>query len=110
MRGHVLTRLVIVALLGVLAVGATPPAYADSDDEATLAERYAPVLMLVSQDEACGPGEPYLPSDVDVMFDNPTIALRGPGSPPTTWSRWARPWRTSARACPATPSTSRATR
>lgn len=57
---------------------------ADADPEATLAadtalaEKFAPVLMLVRQEEACGPGEPYLPSDVDVLFDNPTVALRGP--------------------------------
>jgi hypothetical protein len=79
---RLLVRFLLTLVVGSLAlVGLTSPAYADSGDEATLAERYAPVLMLVSQDEACGPGEPYLPSDVDVMFDNPTIALRGPWIP-----------------------------
>lgn len=46
--------------------------------EEELARRYAPVMMLVHQDEACGPGEPYVPSDVDALFDEPSIALRGP--------------------------------
>lgn len=46
--------------------------------EKELAERYAPVMMLVRQDESCGPGEPYVPSNVDAMFDEPSIALRGP--------------------------------
>lgn len=71
-----------LVLGGLLLVGA--PAAADGDTptadgaETELAERYAPVLMLVRQDERCGPGEPYAPSDVDVLFDNPTVALRGP--------------------------------
>ncbi len=51
---------------------------APASPEAALAERFAPVMSLVEQRESCGPGEPYLPSDVDVMFDNPTVALRGP--------------------------------
>ncbi|MCF6379297.1 hypothetical protein L2K70_16925 [Nocardioides KLBMP 9356] len=46
--------------------------------EQELAETYAPVMMLVHQDERCGPGEPYVPSDVDAVFDEPSIALRGP--------------------------------
>lgn len=46
--------------------------------EAALAEKFAPVMSLVEQTEECGPGEPYVPSDVDVMFDNPSVALRGP--------------------------------
>ena len=40
--------------------------------------RYAPVLRLVEQPEQCGPGEPYEPTDVDVLFDEETVALRGP--------------------------------
>ena len=31
-----------------------------------------------TQPEECGPGEPYIPTDVDVLFDEPTVALRGP--------------------------------
>lgn len=74
-----------VLLTGVALTGPTAPARAEEpvapDPEAALAEQYAPVLMLVRQDEPCGPGEPYLPSDVGVLFDNPTIALRGPWTP-----------------------------
>jgi hypothetical protein len=36
------------------------------------------VVRLVRQQEACGYGEPYVPIDVDVLFGNPTVALRGP--------------------------------
>ena len=30
------------------------------------------------QEEECGYGEPYLPMSVDVLFGDPTVALRGP--------------------------------
>ncbi|GAA1100860.1 hypothetical protein GCM10009668_18670 [Nocardioides dubius] len=59
----------------------TPPATASAapaSPEAALAEKFAPVMSLVEQTEECGPGEPYVPSDVDIMFDNPSVALRGP--------------------------------
>ncbi|WP_235734424.1 hypothetical protein [Nocardioides alcanivorans] len=76
----------------VLAAMAVPmllvtPAHAEEDPQATaapaspeaaLAEKFAPIMSLVEQTEACGPGEPYVPSDVDIMFDNPAVALRGP--------------------------------
>ena len=32
----------------------------------------------------CGPGEPYEPIDVDLLFDEPTVALRGPWKPATS--------------------------
>ena len=30
------------------------------------------------QDVDCGPGEPYQPSDVEMVLDDPSVALRGP--------------------------------
>ena len=62
--------------MAALAVAA--PASADLQDEIALAERYAPVVRLVEQLEECGPGEPYEPLNVDLLFDEPTVALRGP--------------------------------
>ncbi len=53
-------------------------AAAAPEDEVELAERHAPVVRLVQQLEECGPGEPYEPLNVDVLFDEPTVALRGP--------------------------------
>jgi hypothetical protein len=50
-------------------------------DEQALAERFAPVVRLVEQPEECGPGEPYEPIDVDLLFGEPTVALRGPWRP-----------------------------
>ena len=63
-----------VCLSGALAFAGAALAGPEED----LAARYAPVVRLVAQPEECGPGEPYIPTDVDVLFDEPTVALRGP--------------------------------
>ena len=63
-----------VCLAGALALAGAASAGPEED----LAARYAPVVRLVDQPEECGPGEPYIPTDVDVLFDEPTVALRGP--------------------------------
>jgi hypothetical protein len=68
------TSLVLAAI--VLAVPAS--ARADLADEQALAGRYAPVVRLVEQTEECGHGEPYEPMDVDALFGEKTVALRGP--------------------------------
>jgi hypothetical protein len=72
-----LSFLVVVA---VAVVGA-PRASAGLADEQALAKRYAPVLRLVEQPEPCGHGEPYEPLNVNVLFDEPSVALRGPWNP-----------------------------
>jgi hypothetical protein len=71
-------RLGALGVVAVIAIFAAAPASATSADEEALAAKYAPVLRLVQQQEECGPGEPYEPTDVDVLFDEPTVALRGP--------------------------------
>ena len=70
-------RLVVIAVATVALVW-SPAAVADLRDETALAERHAPVVRLVEQVEECGHGEPYEPMDVDLLFDEPTVALRGP--------------------------------
>ena len=77
----VLARLTPLLVLGAAALCLAPRASADLADERALAERHAPVVRLVAQEEECGPGEPYEPMDVDVLFDEPTVALRGPWNP-----------------------------
>ena len=72
-----IARLVVVAaaaalLLPSLASGAGP------SDEQALAKRFAPVVELVAQAHECGNGESYDPIDVDALFGQPTVALRGP--------------------------------
>jgi hypothetical protein len=72
--------LLVATTLGTL-VALAPSAGADEADQRALAERYAPVMMLVKQDKDCGAGEPYQPSNVDPVMDNTTVALRGPWTP-----------------------------
>jgi hypothetical protein len=70
----------LVPLLAAVALAAPAIALGTLGDERTLAERYAPVVRLVKQEQECGPGEPYEPMDVDALFGNQTVALRGPWS------------------------------
>ena len=78
------SRLVLLlAGAGTLAALVLAPASrAELSDQSALAARFAPVVRLVAQTEACGPGEPYRPLDVDLLFGEPTVALRGPWRPP----------------------------
>jgi hypothetical protein len=63
----------VTALLALACAGV-----ARAGPEEDLAERHAPVVRIVAQDEECGPGEPYRPSDVDAFLGEDTVALRGP--------------------------------
>jgi hypothetical protein len=74
-------RLIFVLLVVALSAVAAPGTHASVADEEALAERYAPVVRLVEQKAECGPGEPYEPIDVDALFDEDTVALRGPWNP-----------------------------
>jgi hypothetical protein len=78
---RLLARSALAALVALLALIAPSGAGADLADERALAERFAPVVRIVEQVEECGPGEPYEPIDVDVLFGEPTVALRGPWNP-----------------------------
>jgi hypothetical protein len=68
----------LLASVAASALWLAPAAVAELEHEVALAERYAPVVRLVEQTEECGPGEPYQPTDVELLFDEPTVALRGP--------------------------------
>ncbi len=65
----------LVVLAGLVVV---PAARADYADEKALAERHAPIVRIVEQTEECGHGEPYVPTDIDALLGNDTVALRGP--------------------------------
>jgi hypothetical protein len=67
-----------VALLALVALVVVPAAAADVAQETALAERYAPVVRLVADTGDCEPDKPYQPIDVDLLFGDPTVALRGP--------------------------------
>jgi hypothetical protein len=67
-------------LLAVCAVAlcSSGSASASLDDQVALAKRFAPVIRLVDQVGDCAPVSPYTPIDVDLLFGEPTVALRGP--------------------------------
>ncbi len=71
-------RLAGPLLAAVLLLAAAPGASADVTQEHALAERYAPVVRLVADTGGCDVPKPYLPIDVDALFGEPTVALRGP--------------------------------
>ena len=75
-----MTRSALLLLLAVAILAAPASSLGAISDEQTLAERYAPIVRLVTQENECGPGEPYEPMDVNALFGEPTVALRGPWS------------------------------
>lgn len=78
LAARVLGRIVVVSLgTIVVALALVGPARADLGQERALAERYAPVVRLVDGREGCG-GLYYVPIDVNRLFGQPTVALRGP--------------------------------
>jgi hypothetical protein len=74
-------RFAVLSVLAFVALGVASAAPGSIADERALAERYAPVVRLVEQKDECGPGEPYEPMDVNALFGEPTVALRGPWNP-----------------------------
>ena len=71
-------RLRWVVLVAVGAAVVAPLAHADYADEKALAELHAPVVRVVAQASECEHGEPFVPTDIDLLLDEPTVALRGP--------------------------------
>jgi len=89
----------LVVLVALLAGGPAAPLRAqepvapgqapEPDAAQQLAERFAPIMMLKQQSEDCDPdGEPYRPGLVDVVLDNPAVALRqvGNADPVVKWA------------------------
>ena len=66
----------LAVLVACLLAAWSGSALAGPEDE--LAERYAPEVRLVEQTEDCGDGEPYWPTDIDLILPNEEVALRGP--------------------------------
>ncbi|MGB5758998.1 MAG: Vps62-related protein [Acidimicrobiales bacterium] len=77
--------LVLAVVLSTLALGGPAGAQSaegDTGADATeLAERYAPIIMIKAQEAACDvDGEPYGPTSVDIVLDNPEVLLRQVGN------------------------------
>jgi hypothetical protein len=67
------------AAVAAIAAGLAAAASAQAADPSlTLAERYAPVVRLVEQEEPCHQGEPFVPTNVDLVLGSPDVAFRGP--------------------------------
>ena len=62
--------------IGVLASASSAAAVTSPEEQ--LAAKFAPVVRLVEQQDACGHGEPYQPTNVDVLFGSEDVVLRGP--------------------------------
>lgn len=81
----IVQRIAVVLLLAAMGASwfASPASAQDGGDvsaEQQLAERYAPIVMLKAQDGPCDPdGEPYAPTSVDIVLDNPEVLLRQVG-------------------------------
>ena len=82
--------LAFVAVVAILAGGPAAAVRADEpaaprqpapDTAQQLAEQFAPIFMLKQQSEDCDPdGEPYRPGLIDIVLDNPQVALRQLGN------------------------------
>jgi len=71
-------RFAFLASIMVLALVVAPGAGADIADERALAEKYAPIVRIVEQQDVCSYGEPFIPTDIDLLLGEETVALRGP--------------------------------
>ncbi len=71
-------RWTILPVLALATLGLSHSAAAGVPAQRALAAKYAPVVRLVTQPKECGPGEPYRPLDVNVLFGADTVSLRGP--------------------------------
>jgi hypothetical protein len=80
----------VLGLAGSPAHGQAEDGEPESGDPAQqLVERFAPIIVLKQQAEACdADGEPYGPTAADIVLDNPEVALRqvGRGDPVITWA------------------------
>ena len=69
---HTLRR-TILPVLAFAALGWSHSAGAGLPAQRALAAKYAPVVRLVTQPKECGPGEPYRPLDVNLLFGADTV-------------------------------------
>ena len=83
-RGTRIVEVVVLSLLTTVVLGSTVQAHvpapaqeAAGDPTQALAERFSPIIMVKQQEEPCDTnGEPFVPMPVDIVLDNPEIALR----------------------------------
>lgn len=69
----------LAAVAGRSAAAPAHSSHLAADPAQELAERYAPLVAVQRQPEACGDGEPYQPEDVAIILDQPDVVLRDAG-------------------------------
>ena len=63
---------------GMVSAADATPATTSPSSEQTLADRYAPIVVVRQHSTPCGDGEPYLPVSVSAVLGRPGVTLRGP--------------------------------
>ncbi len=76
MKARLLALLVGITIVATPLLVATPARADDAADQ--LAAKYSPVVVIREQVDACGDGEPYLPTTVESVLGQPGVTLRGP--------------------------------
>lgn len=87
-RGRTITVAGIFVMLAVLVLPRAALAEGDQSAEQQLADKFAPVIMTLTQPKPCSDdGEPYMPMSVDAVLGNRQVALRqvGSGNPVVKW-------------------------
>lgn len=70
-------RVSLASLIALCALSMQPAgAVGDVNAATTLADRYSPVIVVQPQAKACGPGEAYRPTTVDIILGNHEVVLR----------------------------------
>ena len=85
---RLLPSLLLAAVLVVISGGTAAGAQSAPEPEQALAERFAPIIVIKQQEEPCDPeGEAFVPMPVEIVLDNPQVALRqlGPDNPVVMW-------------------------
>ncbi len=76
-RGVLLAAGLGAALSSLVVTGAAAQEPEPAGPAQELAERFAPIIMVKQQEEDCDTdGEPFVPMPVEMILDNPQIALR----------------------------------
>ena len=71
----------LLTFLALAPAATTVRAQSDDGDAQELVERYAPIVMVRTQQDPCdSDGEPFAPMSVELLLDNPQIALRQVGN------------------------------
>lgn len=72
-----LGRVLLASVLVLCALSLLPGrAAADESAAAALADKYSPLIVLQPQAKACGPGEAYRPTTVEIVLGNHEVVLR----------------------------------